>query len=189
MSVVRTVSTAILRGLGHRIAVGAGADGGERHRLGAELVGHLEAAAVAALEQAGLARAPALPDGPDGVDHEPGRQVERRRGLGVAEGAAPEAPARLDQLGAGGPVDGPVDTPAPQERGVGRVDDRVDVLGGDVAQDDLEVRAHEAQRRFPDRGATRPERADSVLGPCLRGSGGSSRREEETPCARVHNRA
>ena len=125
------------------------------------------------------------------MDHEAGGQVEGRGGLGVAEGAAAQLPAGLEQLGTGGTVDGAVDAPAAEQRRVGRIDDRVDVFGDDVAQRDLEMGAHEAQRRFPDGGATGSERADTVLGACFResGRGSCSRREEETPCARVHNQA
>jgi hypothetical protein len=90
-------------------------------------------------------------------------------------------------------VDGTVDTTTAEKRRVRGIYDSMDVFGHDVAEHDLEVRGHEPQRRFPDRCAAGPERADSGLGADLRISGrdpgGCSRREEETPCARVHNQA
>ena len=73
------------------------------------------------------------------MDHEAGREVEPAGGLGVTERAAAELPAGLEQPGAGGPVDGAVDAAPTEERRVGRVDDGVDVLGGDVAEHDLEM--------------------------------------------------
>src|SRR5262249_36259321 len=103
------------------VAEGAGTDRGEGDGRDPELVGHLEAPAVAAREEARLAAVAPLPDRPDGVDHEPGGEGESGRCLGVAERAPVERPARLEQLGAGGPVDGAVDATAPEKRGVGRV--------------------------------------------------------------------
>ena len=160
------MSTAISRGLGDRVAVGAGADRRERHRRGADLVGDLEAAAVAAREEAGLAGVAALPDRPDGVDHEAGGELEARGGLGVAEGAAAEA--RGTPRAARGPAArwmAPSTPPPPSSDGVGGVDDGVDVLGGDVAERDLEVGAHESQRRFADRGAAGAESPHTGLSP------------------------
>jgi len=123
------------------------------------------------------------------VDHEARGEVEPRRGLGITEGASAQLAARLEQLRTGGTVDGAVDTPAPEERRIRRVHDRMDVLGDDVAQHDLEQEPHAPQRRFPQLGAAGPERTDAGLGPGLADPGGSPRREEETPCARVHDRS
>ena len=173
----------------HRVPVGAGADRRERHRRGADLVGDLQAAAVAARQEPGLAGVAAAPDRPDGVDHEPGGEPEPRGGLGVAERAPVQLAAGIEEVGAGGPVDRPVD-PAPAEQGgVGRVDDGVDVLRGDVAERDLEPGAHVMQRRFADQGAARAQSPHTGLSaepgrPCrIMGRG------EETPCARAHDRS
>ena len=65
----------------------------------------------------------------------------------------PSVAAGLEQLGAGGPVDRAVDAAAAEQGRVRGVHDGVDVLGGDVAERDLEAGAHAAQRRFADRGA------------------------------------
>ena len=156
------------RRLRNGVPVRAGADRRERDRLGTDLVGDLEAAAVAALEEAGLAGVAALPDRPDGVDHEAGREVEAAGGLGVAEGATAELTARLEQAGSRRPVDGTVD-PAPAQKGrVRGIHDGMDVFGDDVAEHDLQLGAHQTQRRFPDQGAAGSERTDAGLGPGAR---------------------
>ena len=87
-----------------------------------------------------LAPASALPDGSDGVDDPAGGEVEAWRGLRLARLAAAVQSTGVDQLGAGGPVDRAVDAATAQEGRVGRVDDRVDRLLGDVAANDLEHR-------------------------------------------------
>ena len=128
---------------------------------------------------------PALPDRADGVDHETGGEVEAAGGLGVAERAPAELTAGLAQSGAGGPVDGAVDAAAAEKRRIRGIYHGMDVFSDDVTEDDLELGSHEAQRRFPDRGAARPHRTHARLG----AGAGCPRREEETPCARVHDRA
>ena len=107
----------------------------------AELVGDLEAAAVAAREEPGLAGVAAAPDRADGVDHPTGGEPEARVALASPKAQPLSCAARLEQLGAGRPVDRPVDPAPAEERGVGGVDDGVDVLGGDVAERDLEARS------------------------------------------------
>jgi hypothetical protein len=67
------------------------------------------------------------------VDHPLGRQAESSGRLGVAGLAASQFAALGEEVGAGGPVDGPVDPATAEQRRVGGVDDRVDPLLGDVA--------------------------------------------------------
>ena len=55
--------------------------------------------------------------------------------LGVAHVAPAEPPAVLGQLGSSGAVDGAIHAPATEQRRVGGVDDRIDVLQRDVAAD------------------------------------------------------
>ena len=133
------MSTAIRVASRDGVPVGAGADRRERDRRGAELVGDFEATPVAAREEPRFAGVAAAPDRADGVDHESGGEPEPGRGLGVAERAAIEVAAGVEQLRAGRPVDRPVDAAPAEQRRVGGVDDRVDVLGGDVAERDLEL--------------------------------------------------
>ena len=69
----------------------------------------------------------------------PGRQsVGQRRRAQVAGGREDGRAAR--------PVDRPVDASAPEERVVGRVDDRIHPLVGDVAADDLDDVVHAQPR-------------------------------------------
>ena len=120
------------------VAVDAGRDRREGHRAAAQLIGDLESTAVAGGEELGLALIPAAPDRPDGVDHVPRREIAGRRGLGVTRGAAAEAAALLENRRAAGTVDRPVDAAAAEQRLVGRVHDRVDVLLRDVTLNELD---------------------------------------------------
>ena len=81
----------------------------------------------------------ALPDGAGGVDHIAAGQVIGPGELGMAGFAAPQGAALGQQAGPGGPVDGPVHPQAPQQGGVGGVDDGVHPGLGDVTQDDGDV--------------------------------------------------
>ena len=155
----------------------------------AELVGDFEATAVAAREEPRFAGVATAPDRPDGVDHEAGGEPEPSRGLGVAERAPVQVAAGVEQFGAGRPVDRAVDAAPAEQRGVGRVDDGVDVLSGDVAERDLQVRAHEAQRRFADRGAAGTESPHTGVSAEPWRRCGIIGRGEETPCARAHDRS
>lgn len=51
-----------------------------------------------------------------------------------------DCPAGIDQLGAGGGVDGAVDPAASEHSLVGGVDDGVDLLSGEVPDDDMNAR-------------------------------------------------
>jgi len=65
----------------------------------------------------------------------PHRQTAAGRRLRVAGLAAAEQPALSEDLGAARAVDRAVDSAAAEQGRVGGVDDRVDVLLGDVAAD------------------------------------------------------
>ena len=79
------------------------------------------------------------------------RAGRSKAGVALASPKAqpPSSRQASSSFGTGGTVDGAVDAPAARSDGFRRIDDRVDVFGDDVAHRDLEVRAHEAQRRFP----------------------------------------
>jgi hypothetical protein len=67
--------------------------------------------------------------------------------FGLASGTAVEFAAFCEEAGAGGAVDGAIDSPAAEEGLVGAVDDGVDVELGDVGLEDVDsgqdVRGHE----------------------------------------------
>jgi len=88
----------------------------------------------------GLAVVAALPDRSDGMDHETGREREALGGAGVPCGAATEPAACFFQARPGGPENRAADPAAAGQGVVGRVDDRIDVSGGEVAIDHGQVR-------------------------------------------------
>src|SRR4029450_3037346 len=118
------------------IAKGPGGDGRKRDRPGTDLVGDLQAPAVAGCQPLGLALA-ATPPHPA---HPPGRQPVSAGGLGIAGVASAQRAALLQQVRAGGTVDGAVDTPAPQQARLGGVDDGVDLERRDVGAHCLDRR-------------------------------------------------
>ena len=148
-------------------AVGAGADRGEGDGAAAEIAGDFQRAPIATRQQFGLALASAVPDRTDGVDDVAGGQVETRRGLGVAGGAAAENSARGQQFRPGGAVDGAVHAAAAEQRGVGRVDDGIDVLTGEIALDQLDAvgkgMAHADFSCFRTDGKSSADYADSQI--------------------------
>jgi hypothetical protein len=73
------------------------------------------------------------------VDHPAGRQPAAGRGLRVAGLAAAEPAALREDLRAAGTVDRAVYATAAEQRLVGRVDDGVDLLRGQVADDEGEL--------------------------------------------------
>ena len=111
-----------------RIAVDAARDRREGERARAELRGHLERAPVARRQQLGLALSAPAPDRPDRVDDPPCRQPSAGRRLRVADAAAAQEPALLENRVTAGAVDRPVDAAAAEQARVRRVDDRVDGL-------------------------------------------------------------
>jgi len=77
--------------------------------------------------------------------------------------ALAERPALGQHLRAGGPVDGAVDAPAAEQARVRRVDDRVGVLLGDVAEDQVDPGAgHQATTSMPTRSASDAPRGSST---------------------------
>jgi len=96
---------------------------------------------VARRERLGFLPPAALPDRADRVDHVPGRQPVAGGRLRLARTAAAEPTALLEQLGTGGAVNRAVDAAAAEQRAVGSVDDRVDILLCDVSERRLD---HEA---------------------------------------------
>src|SRR3989338_3275952 len=117
----------------HRIAVDAGADARERNGMRAVIGGKPQQIAVAGSQQLRLALRTAAPHRPDRVDHESRRQAIAFGELRLARLAAAQQAAFLQQLRAGGAVDRPVHAPAAEQRGVGGIDDRIDLKRGDVA--------------------------------------------------------
>lgn len=138
---------------GDGAAVDAGGDGREGDGGGAGFVGSGEAGAVAGGEHVGLAVGAASPDGADGVDHVHGRQAESGRDLGVAGVAAARQPAGVQQIGAGSAMGGAVDSAATEQGGVRGVDDGIDALEGDVADDHLQRRVGRRRGGVDDDGA------------------------------------
>ncbi len=129
------------RRLFDRIAVDAGRDGRKRDRPRSELIGHSEGFDVARPQQL-LCLGNAV-DGPNGVDHPPGREMARTRrdrlsrGQAVTGEVGDDAPTLLEDRGPPGSVDRSIDATATCKCAVGRVHDRVDSFLGDVTLDQL----------------------------------------------------
>ena len=94
------------------IAVDTTADSGEGERTESALAGDGEAGAVAAGERFGFVVFAAMPDRADGVEDVGGAEAVAAGELGLAGFAAAEGAALCEQFGAGGLVDGVVDTSA-----------------------------------------------------------------------------
>ena len=121
------------------VAVDSGADGGEGDGLAMVGGGQFQAAAVAAGELGGFSLMASVPDWADGVKDELGRETEAEGGFGVSGVAAVELAAGLEEVRAGGAVDGSVNSSASEEGVIGGVDDSVDGEAGDVSEVDFEV--------------------------------------------------
>ena len=85
-----------------------------------------------------LARAAAAPDRPDGVQDVTGGQVTSAGRLHVAGVAPAELAALVENRRPTRAVDRAVDAATAEQRRVGRVHDGVDVLLGDVAEDEFD---------------------------------------------------
>ena len=129
------------RGL-ERVAVDAGADAGKGDRPDAVGDRELEGIPIAGSEQRRLALAAAVPDRAHGVDHVTGRQSVALGDPGLAGRAAADFSAFVQELGPGGTVDRAVDPAAAEQTLVGRIDDRINRLAGDVALDDDHASGH-----------------------------------------------
>ena len=79
-----------------------------------------------------------MPDRTHGVNHETRRQVMAARDLRIAGGAAAERAAVREQAQPRRAMDGPVHAASAEERGVGGIDDGVDIQLGDVGADDFD---------------------------------------------------
>src|SRR5262249_18470304 len=101
--------------------------------------GQRDRAAMAGDEELVFPRPAAAPHRSDGVDHVAGGEPTGAGHAGVAGRAAAEPAALLENGRPAGPVDGPVDAAAPEERGVRRVHDGVDALRRDVALHQLDL--------------------------------------------------
>ena len=88
-----------------------------------------------------------VPDRTDSMDHMPRRQPITPGDFGVAGFAAMERAALRQQLRSGRTVDRAVNPTAAKQRGVGGVDNGIDVQAGDVGDDDLQPRRAELARR------------------------------------------
>lgn len=117
-----------------REAVDARANG--RKGDGANLVlgGEVETAAIAAGEQLVFVLRATMPDGPDGVKDPLGRKMKAGRGFGVAGGTAMQLAAGGEEFRTSGAVNCAIDPSTAEKRGIGCVDDCIDVEAGDVAR-------------------------------------------------------
>ena len=93
----------------------------------------------------------AVPHRADGVDHVARGKQTGGSGFRVAGLAAAEQPALLEDRGAAGSVDRAVHAAAAAQRLVGRVDDRVHVLLGDVAANELDQALRQRPKIKPPR--------------------------------------
>ena len=103
---------------------------------------------MAGRQQLVLAVTAAPPHRADGVDHVPRGKLPRAGRLRVSGLAAAEPPALREDRRAARAMDRTVDAAAAEQRGVRRVDDRVDALRGDVAFDEADAvaRGHQPER-------------------------------------------
>ncbi len=134
-----TVSTGDAGGSVGWKAINAGTDRGEGDGADLVLGCQFKTAAVAGGEFLVFVVVSSAPDGPDGVKDPLGRKAEAGSSFGFTGSAAIQIAAGVEQFGAGGAMDGAVDTAAAEQRGVGRVDDDIDVQCGDVAGDGDEL--------------------------------------------------
>src|SRR5205823_6125827 len=89
-------------------------------------------------KQLGLALVASPPDRPDRMQHVARRQAPAAGRLDVAGFAAAQLAALLEDRRASRAMNRSVDAATAEERGVRGVDDRVDFLHGDVAEDELD---------------------------------------------------
>ena len=87
------------------------------------------------------------PHGPDRVQHVLRGELAGARRLHVARRATAEVATLVEDGGAARTVNRAVDTASAEQCGVRRVDDRVDLLFRDVAEDELDHRPAGAVRK------------------------------------------
>ena len=110
-------------------------------------VAELDGAGVTTRKRVVFTLAAAAPDRTDSMDHTPCRQPIAPGDFGVAGFAATQRAAFCQQLRSRRAVDRAVDATAAKQRGVGGVDNGIDMQAGDVGDDDLEPRRAELARR------------------------------------------
>ena len=124
-------------GFFNRIAVDTATDGGERKRSDFFLCGQIQTVCIACGEQ-GAVRWHAAVNRADGMDDIIGRQTKAGRYPGFTGGAPADLAAGGQQFRTGGAVDGAVNTPAAQQRGIGGIDNGTNLQAGDIAPDNFE---------------------------------------------------
>jgi hypothetical protein len=126
-----------------RKAVDARRDGGKRNRSQIVSLAQRQRAAVARRQRLILAGVPAVPHGPDGMQHMLCRQPVTWCDLDVASGAAIQGAAGGEQFGAGSAMDGTIDATAAEQRRIGGVDNGINAQGRDVGNDNPQGRRAE----------------------------------------------
>jgi hypothetical protein len=116
---------------------------------------------MARRQQLGLPFAPSEPDRADGVEHVPGGQGPARRRLHVSRIAGPQQAALLEDRWPTRAMDRAVHAAAPEQAGIRRVDDRVDFLLRDVADDELD-------HAYAGRGKRRGRSSGNGMSPCAK---------------------
>lgn len=91
------------------------------------LSGQFETAPIATGQKVRLAMGTAVPDRTHRVEDPFGGETKAGRGFGVAGLAAMEFAASFQEFGACGAVYGAINASAAEERGVGRIDDGIDL--------------------------------------------------------------
>ena len=114
-SSARTVRAATAVAALERVSEDAGADGGEGDGLEGLLPGQPDRDAIDRRKEARFASVPAVPDRPDGVDHESCRQPESGSDTRLPGLTRRQFPARQGQLRTRGPVNSPAHATAPAQ--------------------------------------------------------------------------
>ena len=83
-----------------------------------------------------------MPDRTHGVDDVLCREPVPLGDFGVARLATVQSPAFCQELRPGGPVNGPIYTASTEQRRIGRVDDSVDVLAGNISLNNPDSLSH-----------------------------------------------
>lgn len=131
-----------LRRMIRREAIHTRRDAGESDALQPMLRRESERVRVTRAQQLRLTIAAAVPDRTDGVYHMPGLELVALGDLRLARLATVQAHALAHQIGTGSPVNHAIHAASTHERGVGRIDDGIDIKLGDIAFEDLEVGGH-----------------------------------------------
>jgi hypothetical protein len=129
---------------GKAIDPGGNRGKGDRNKL--MDLAEFDGAAIARGQRVILTPAAAVPDRTDGMNDMPRGQPVAQGDFGVAGLAAAELAAFGQQFGAGRPMDCAIDATPAEQRGVRRVDDRVNAQGRDVSDDDFDADGAELAR-------------------------------------------